>query len=240
MKRKALLFLTTLAFASGLAVQAASIAWVSYHSADNLPTVNAGNAGFTNAPDVGYTALLAANGHTVTRFVRTNEFEGDPTLVAALNTNQLVIIGRSITSGDFDSDTERAGWHGSITVPLMSINGYIDRNNRLGFHTGDTIPDVNSTNMRLRVIAPTHPIFAGVSLNATNLMVNPYSQRVYFTNYITGATTNLQAGISVVTSPVIGGGTILATVGTPGDAAIGGMVVGEFPPGTVSSRTNTF
>ncbi len=238
MKRNALLLLTALSLVSGLAVQAANIAWVGFHAGDTNPSTPAFNMGFTNAPDVGYTALLAANGHTVTRFLRTNEIGGDPTLIAALNTNQLVIISRSIGSGDFDSETERAAWHTSVTVPLMSLNGYIDRNNRLGFHTGDTIPDINTTNIRLRVTAPTHPIFAGIALDATNLMVNPYSKLMTFTSAVTGLSTN-QRGMSVVTSPVISGGSTLATVGTVGDAAFGGAVVAEFPPGTVSSRTNT-
>ncbi|HOX01982.1 MAG TPA: hypothetical protein P5555_06570 [Candidatus Paceibacterota bacterium] len=219
---------------SSLAVRAANIAWVSLHPADNTPSAAAATAGFTQAPDVGYTALLAANGHTVTRFVTIGELGNSPDMVAALNTNDLVIISRSVPSGHYDSATERAAWHG-ITAPLMTVGAYINRNNRLGFHTGDTIPSNNSSQMRLKVNTPFHPIFAGIALNTTNLMINPYSMRVTFTNATTG-TNILQGGISVVTSPVIAGGTILATVGTAGDAAFGGMVIGEFPAGTAGSK----
>lgn len=89
--------------------------------------------------------------------------------------------------------------------------------------------------MRLRVTFSNHPIFAGVALNSTNLMVNPYARLAVYTNATSGAVTN-QRGISTVTGAVVGGGSILATVGTTGDAAFGGMIIGEFPAGTTSQR----
>ncbi|MCW5555251.1 MAG: hypothetical protein KIS67_24200 [Verrucomicrobiae bacterium] len=234
MKTK-LLSLLTVSLLAGMSLPAANIAWVSFHAADNAPSSAAAGAGFTNAPDAGYTALLTANGHTVTRFLRVADLQNLPDLITALNTNDLVIVSRSVPSGDFDSLPETAAWNTSITVPMISVNGYINRANRLGFNTGDTIPDVNSSQMRLRVLYRAHPIFAGVSLNDTNLMINPYAERVTFTNATTGATT-LQNGISVVTSAMRAGGSLLATVGTPGDAAIGGMVIAEFPAGVTSQR----
>ena len=84
---------------SGLSVQAANIAWVSFHPADDTPSANAAAAGFTNASDVGYTALLRANGHTVTRFVTVDNIDTYPDLIAAFNTNDLVIISRAVASG---------------------------------------------------------------------------------------------------------------------------------------------
>jgi hypothetical protein len=88
---------------------------------------------------------------------------------------------------------------------------------------GDTIPDVASNVLRLAVNSVTNPIFAGVPLDGSNTMVNPYAHRVLFTN-------NLQAGISVVTGATAGGGTVLATDGVAGDPAFGGMIIGEWPP----------
>ena len=238
MKTKLLTSIATVLL-SGLSLPAANIAWVSYHPADNTPSAAAAAAGFTNASDVRYTALLAAQGHTVTRFVRTADLQNYPDLMVALNTNNLVIISRSVPSGDFDTLPEAAAWNSSITVPLMALGGYANRGSRLGFVTGETIPDVNSNPMRLLVKAPAHPIFAGVSLNPTNLMVNPYSQRVIYTNSITGAT-NLQVGISVTTTALVPGGTALATVGTPGDAAFNGAVIAEYPAGSKSQRGDVF
>lgn len=234
MNTKLLILLATLAL-SGSSLPAAKIAWVSFHPADNTPTVNAANAGFTNAPDSGYTTLLTSNGHTVTRFP---SVDLDPTvypdLIAGLNTNDLVIVSRSVGSGQYELVNETAAWNG-FTVPLMTVNGYINRANRLGFNTGNTIPDVNSNPMRLRVTFSNHPIFAGVALNSTNLMVNPYARLAVYTNATSGAVTN-QRGISTVTGAVIPGGSILATVGTTGDAAFGGMIIGEFPAGITSQR----
>lgn len=234
MKRK-LLSLLTVSLLAGMSLPAANIAWVSLHSADNTPNANATNAGFTNAPDAGYTKLLAANGHTVTRFVTIEGLQNSPDLITALNTNDLVIISRSVPSGHYDSAAETAAWNSSVTVPLMSINGYVNRNNRLGFNTGDTIPDVNSDPMRLRVLYRAHPIFAGIALNDTNLMVNPFSSIQTHTNATTGAT-QVQRGASVVTSAPIGGMSILARVGTPGDAAFNGVVIGEINQGVSSSH----
>ncbi|MBE0544243.1 MAG: hypothetical protein IH623_23125 [Verrucomicrobia bacterium] len=234
MKRKLLSFLTV-SLLAGMSLPAANIAWVSLHSADNTPNGNATNAGFTNAPDAGYTRLLAANGHTVTRFVTVADIQNQPDLITAFNTNDLVIISRSVPSGHYDIAEETAAWNTSVTVPLMSINGYVNRNNRLGFNTGDTIPDVNSNPMRLRVLYRAHPIFAGVALNDTNLMVNPFSSIQTHTNATTGAT-QVQRGASVVTSAPIGAMSILARVGTPGDAAFNGMVIGEIAQGVSSSH----
>src|SRR5688572_6833935 len=172
MKTKLLALLVILAL-WGISVPAANIAFISYHTDENAPATPAANVGFTNAPDKRYTALLTANGHTVTRFLRTPDLQNFPDLIAALNTNNLVIVSRSVPSGDFDTLPETAAWNTSVTVPLISLGGYIDRANRLGFHTADTIPDANSTLTRLRAPYSIHPIFAGISFNSTNLMVNP-------------------------------------------------------------------
>ena len=213
---------------------AANIAWVTPHPAENTPSAAAATAGATVAPDAGYTALLTAQGHNVTRILVVADLQNYPDTIAALNTNDLIIISRSCGSGSFDTAAETAAWNTSITKPLISLGGYINRNNRLGFNTGDTIPDVNSATVRLRVSAPTHPIFDGLALDSSSLMVNGFAQLVTFTN--SGGTNFAERGISVVTSAVRGGGSTLATIGTAGDAAVGGMAIGEFPAGMTTHR----
>ncbi|HUS34129.1 MAG TPA: hypothetical protein VM680_02135, partial [Verrucomicrobiae bacterium] len=64
---------------------AANIIWVSFHPGDNTPSANAAAAGFTTAPDAGYTQALTAAGHTVTRVVSS----GTPN-TAQLNAADLV------------------------------------------------------------------------------------------------------------------------------------------------------
>ncbi len=200
------------------------IAWVSFHPADDTPSADAANAGFTEAPDAAYTRLLAASNYAVTR-VRTS---GSPD-TALLNTFDLVIISRSVPSGDYQSAASTAAWNG-LTKPTMILGGYVLRQNRLGFTTGNTIPDTAGP-IRLQVNNPAHPIFAGVALDANNLMVNPYANLVTFNNTI-------QSGISVNTDPIASGGTILATVGTQGDPAFGGMIIGEWPAGAMMANTS--
>jgi len=235
MKNKLLASLISILALSTSLVPGANIAWVSFHTADGTPSTAAASAGFTNAPDKGYTALLAANGHNVTRFLSVDlDVFAFPDLIAAFNTNDLVIVSRSVGSGQYELANETAAWNG-LTVPLMSLNGYINRANRLGFNTGNTIPDISSNPVRLRVIYKGHPIFAGLAMDSSNLMVNPFAQFAVYTNATSGAVTT-QRGISVVTSPRIAGGTVLASVGTPGDVALGGMMIGEFPAGITSQR----
>lgn len=211
------------ALATTVTTQAANIAWVSFHSGDNTPSANAAAAGFTQAPDIAYTQLLAANGHTVTRIVTS----GTPNS-AALNSYDLVIIGRSVPSGDYELDAETAAWNG-ISAPTILMGGYILRNNRLGFTTGTTIPDTTNT-VRLAVNNTAHPIFAGIPLDGNNIMVNSFAGIASYTN-------NPQRGISVNTSPIATGGTVLATVGTAADPTFGGMIIGEWQAGATMATS---
>src|SRR5688572_4126402 len=221
MKKSALFLLCGLALA--VPSEAANIYFVSIHPGDNTPSAAAITAGFTQAPDVGYTQLLQANGHTVTRVL-----SSDLPNAALLNTADLVIISRSVPSANYELDAETAAWNG-ITAPTIILGGYVLRNNRLGYTTGTTIPDTAGT-VKLRALVPNHPIFAGISLDASKLMVNPYAHLVSYTN-------TPQRGISVNSNPLSGGGVRLATVGTPGDPAAGGTVIAEWLGGDVMATS---
>lgn len=214
------LFDAAVIWASGIQPQtksSANIAWVSFHAADDKPSAAAATAGFAKAADVGYTDLLKAAGHKVTRFVTT----GTPD-AAVLNTFDLVIISRSVPSADYQDPPETAAWNG-IKAPMMILGGYVLRANRLGLMTGNTIPDTAGP-AKLTVNNPAHPIFASISLDASKTTVNPYSDIVSFNG-------TPQRGVSVVTDPPAGGATILATIGTAGDPAFGGLAIGEWLPG---------
>src|ERR1051325_7299204 len=197
----------------------AKIVWVSFHPGDNTPSANAAAAGFTQAPDVEYTRLLTAAGHQVTRYVTTATPD-----VNLLNTFDVVITSRSGPSGNYQTAASTALWHG-LTKPTMIMGGYIMRASRLGYTSGETIPDTTAT-IRLAVADPTHPIFTGVSLDAGNLMVNPYANIVTF-KAIT------QRGISVPTDAPVAGANVLATVGNDTQTPFGAMNIGEVPAGTV-------
>jgi hypothetical protein len=217
------LFDAAVAWASGINPNqpktSANIAWISFHAADNTPSAAAATAGFTNAADIGFTDLLKSAGHTVTRF-RTS---GTPD-TNVLNAYDLVIISRSVPSGDYQDPPETAAWNG-ITAPMMLLGGYANRANRLGLHTGSNIPDTTN-DVKLTIVNTNHPIFAGIAVGANEVMVNNYAHDVSFNGFT-------QRGISVVTDPVVDGGTVLATglAGQPG-SEVEGAFIAEIPAGT--------
>lgn len=209
---------------------AANIAFLSFHSGDNAPSAGAAGVGFTTAPDKGYTDLLTANGHTVTRFTSADNFDVTP-----LNAFDLVIVSRSVASGHYQQANETLAFNTTLTKPMILLSGYIIRNVRLGYTAGGTIPDAGGAGnptgvVRLQATNPAHPIFAGVSLDGTNTMANPYNTAL---PTLFG---NTQRGISVNTDAVAGGGTVLASINTAGDGAQGGMIIGHWAAGSVMNN----
>jgi hypothetical protein len=206
-----------------VASHATNILWVSFHPDDNTPSAAAAAAGFTKAPDAGYTQLLRDNGYNVTRVVTS----ATPN-VALLNSADLVIISRSVPSGNYQDDAATAAWNG-IKAPTMILGGYILRNSRLGYTTGATIPDTVGT-VTLKINDPSNPIFKGIPVGADNVMATPFATALSYNSVV-------QSGISVNTDPLAGGGTILATVATTGDPAFGGMVIGEWNAGATMATS---
>jgi hypothetical protein len=191
---------------------AANITWVSFHATD-APSSAAAGAGYTEAPDIGYTDLLAANGHNVSRFLTHEPLTADD--LNTLNASDLVIIGRSVNSGHYEPSLD---WNTKVTAPVMIMGGYVLRSNRLNFTDGTTIPDTAGPS-RLHVLDPSHPIFAGVALDAGDVMVDA------FNDVVAG-----QRGTSINTNN-IAGGTLLATISNDGSAAANGPVIAEWAAG---------
>lgn len=205
-------------FSLGCAItQGANIAWVSFHPADDTPSPEAAAAGFSKAPDVGYTDLLKTHGHTVTRIVTS----GAPD-VASLNAFDLVIISRSVPSGDYATPLSTAAWN-SIIAPTLIVNGYVLRNSRLGFVAGANLPDT-AGRVRLSVKAPSHPIFEGVALGSDHVTVNAYADLVTYNG-------TLQRGLSANTDPLAGDGTLLASISRDGDPAHDALAIAEWAAG---------
>ena len=203
-------------------LNATNIIWISFHPGENQPSAGAAAAGFTTAPDAPYTQALTAAGYNVTRVV------SSPTPnVAQLNAADLVIISRSVASGDYDAGTETATWNG-ITAPTMILGGYIGRQNRLGYVTASNIPDTVNP-VTLQAVVPNHPIFNGITLGAGNTL--SYAVPVSYTN-------SLQRGISTLTDPLAGGGTLIAKVDPAGQTtAANGMLIAEWQAGSVMADT---
>jgi hypothetical protein len=215
-----------------MTAQAVNIGWVSFHAGDAAPSAGVAALGITEAPDKGYTDILAAAGHTVTRVVGVENAQNVAGLQAQLNGFDVVIISRSIGSGNFDSDGETAFWNG-LTKPQMILSGYLTRNVRLGFTSGGTIPDTAGA-IKLTAANPAHPIFKGIPLDGANQMVNDFTSGLPIFN---GAE---QRGISINTDPLTGGGTLIARDSTPGDAGNSGtgMVIAEWAAGASVPNTS--
>ncbi|HON92286.1 MAG TPA: PA14 domain-containing protein [Sedimentisphaerales bacterium] len=195
------------------------IFWVTFHPADNAPTAAAVTGGFTTAPDKGYTDLLKEAGYNVVRYVQT----GTPNVDLIKASADLVIISRSVASSSFQNAAATT-WN-TIPVPMISMNGYINRKSRMGFNTGSTIPD-STGDLKLAVLDPAHPIFAGISLT-DGMTTNPYAGMVLYPDGVAAR------GISIVTEPPVDGAITLATVpagSTTGPA--GAMIIAEYPAGT--------
>jgi uncharacterized protein (TIGR03382 family) len=231
--------LSALVFAGS--ASAANIAFVSFHNSNTASAAAQGVLGAgADAPDKGYTDLLTANGHTVTRILTADNLD-----TSTLNSFDLVIVGRSVNSAHYQQAPEPANWHSVLTKPAIFMGGYTLRNVRLGYTTGGTIPDTGGAGnptgeIKLEALQPGHPIFAGVTLDGSNIMVNNYTTPLP-TVGVAPATPSLQRGISVNTDPLIAGGTVLAKVATVGDPANSGtgMIIGSFPAGTLMGTGQT-
>ncbi len=202
------------------------VAWVSYHAADDEPHADAAAVGFTQAPDIGYTDLLKANGYDVVRVLSSQDPDVD-----YLNDFDLVIISRTASSGDY-SGSGATLWN-SITAPLINLNGYTLRNSRLGFTDGGTMVDTTG-DITLTVTDPNHPIFAGVEL-LDGTMVNPFAEGAV---PLPTDPNILSRGISVNNNNLDEEGAVLATVATADDPTFGGMVIAELPAGATLQNSS--
>jgi hypothetical protein len=202
-----------------------SVVFVSFHDTE-APDATAAGVGLTEASDKGYTDLLKVNGYTVTRFLTANDVD-----VSTLPPADLIIIGRAVSSGNYQQANETVAWNG-ISKPVMILGGYILRNSRLGFTAGGTMVDTVG-DVKLTVTDPSHPIFAGIALDANNTMANVYAG---IESFVGQDPPIVQRGISVNTDAAAGNGTVLASIATAEDPAVGGLIIGEWKAGSVMSN----
>ncbi|MEJ2617908.1 MAG: T9SS type A sorting domain-containing protein, partial [Ignavibacteriaceae bacterium] len=119
---------------------------------------------------------LLADGYKVNTYY-SSSLETDTLLSDTLNSADLVIIGRSGSSGDFGS-THKAAWN-AITSPLMLLHPWAARNNRLNWlNTGTTTSfDTGGDTIRAKIMVPDDSVFIGDTLAADSTMpwvVSPY------------------------------------------------------------------
>jgi hypothetical protein len=221
-------------------VSAADIAWVSFHGADdtgNTPSAPAAGVGFTVAPDKGYTDLLIGAGHAINRITvpATGANAAIPAaMLAELNAANLVIIGRSVNSGSFQEAAETMSWNADVTVPMIITSGFITRANRLGYNTGDDVDDIGGPT-RFVAADPFHPIFDGITLNASN----ETDTILDLVTVPVNGTPTVQRGTSINTDPLVAGATLIASItGDNSNMELQNQpVIAEFPSGTAGANT---
>jgi len=173
----AILAVGALAFAVGTAADAAVIIWVTENTDGSNPP---------SPDDVGWTDLLSAQGHTVSRRNMTSLDAGK---IADMEAADLVMVSRDTNSGNYTQGSEVSDWNG-ISTPLMLMSQYLTRNSRWKWvNTGGT---PNNSDGDLQVIETGHPIFQGVALGP-------------------GDTLDFASSQTPVTAASIGNGTLLAT-----------------------------
>lgn len=168
----------------------------------------------TNGPrDQVWIDLLQANGYAVDLSFANQEGRNlDETKIAALNNADLIIISRNTDSGSYDNGDAVAQWNG-ITTPIMMNVAHIMRSSR--WRWLDTT-NTDATTANLKVESPSHPIFAGVALDANNEIA-----------FLMGD----DSSVTNNTDP--GNGTLLATVADTGGTWIVEWATGqEFYPGS--------
>ena len=216
-------------------VRAANILWVSDASpASGTGGVFAGPG--TSYTDQGFVTLLQNAGHNVMRF---NNADGQavlltPAEIAAINTNDLVIIGRASGSGAFQVGAGTGGgpgqgsnWNAAVTAPLICMSPYLVRTivaNRMGWFLGDVGPD--DTTARMTAVNPadatTDYLLGGAPMIGVNT-ADFYSTLIdRNTSHILGA-------------PVAGGRSLVSATFLRDDtgAAATGSVIADWPAGTV-------
>lgn len=114
---------------------------------------------------------LTAAGYTVD-FQPGNWNTFTDTLLAQVNAADLVIVSCTTQSSTFTTDAaETARWN-SVTIPMMLTSPYLARSTRWQWiNNGDgTLPSNNGDqgSPLLQAVLPTHPIFYGVTLDASN------------------------------------------------------------------------
>ena len=210
---------------------AANIVWIS-DANDPATGFFPTDPGFT---DSRFVTLLQNAGHNVIRY---NQPNAQATLLTqaeidALNTNDLLIIGRCVNSGAFQTGQGNQ-WNTAITKPIIDQSAFHARLSRLGWFTANEGPDNTPTILSAEPTgnpatdAAVDYLFGGVPMNGTNTAF-PYD--------VTADRNSSQ----IVGAPVAGGIVYAkATYVTEGNTAVppaapttavGNVIVG-FPAGT--------
>lgn len=211
----------TITVVSNVPATGLSIVWVS----DLLTNATTGRL-----PDENLVDLLKVHGHAVTRYNPPDAGAIPPADVALLNAADLVILGRSIGSAAFDTAAEAGAWNTNVTKPLLCMNGYLTRSNRLGWFTGNGIPDGLTSVLNFN--NPSDPVSTFI-LGNTPLTNNTTTNAIF--QQIPLPAGGIDRGMSANTDAPVPGATPLAATLTPSN----GQFLVSWPAGTVLTGVST-
>ncbi len=120
-----------------------------------------------NQDDYQLVEWLEAEGHIVI-VQHDNWTILDPDKIEVLNAADLIIVSRTCNSTLYDEGDEPTQWN-SVTTPLILMQALITRSNRWKWVKSSSANSLGGS-PALEVIEPDHPIFAGVTLGAGNLV----------------------------------------------------------------------
>ena len=113
-------------------------------------------------------------GYDVITFYNTALELASPVTLDTLNSADLVIIGRSGSSTDFQ-DPHKEAWN-AVTAPVLLLHLWAARSSRLNwFNSGDCVHyDEIDYVMDAYIEEPDDPVFAGISTNEVGWCIGPY------------------------------------------------------------------
>jgi hypothetical protein len=193
--------------------RAANIVWVS--DTPNNGALPGWSGPIAGTPDDGWVTLLQNAGHNVVRYTSDDNTAnllsaGD---ITALNTNDLIILGRAMGSGAFQG-AQGVQWNTAITKPMIVQSSFLVRASRLGYFAAES--SLNGAPTPLLLVSPNDPesgyLVGGVPLNGS-ITANNYDEA-------------LEQNTSQTIDAPVAGGTILAKANTTNNAIV------DFPAGT--------
>ena len=166
-----------------------------------------------NGADKGFVDLLTSAGYNVTRVDTPTTLA--PADIDLLNAADLVIVGRANASAQFQAASGDL-WNLQVTSPVIAMSGYVVRDNRMRWVTGNDLPDSGPT--PLKAASPGHPVFQGIALNPDGTTTEDYNLQI---DRGTSTNTNLPVG-----------GTVIAWNPSLDNNGVMGVAIAEWPAGT--------
>jgi hypothetical protein len=143
-----------------------------------------------SANDALYVDLLNNNGCTVTVVTNLSNVSPSDSALKVLEASNAIIFSRNTTSGGYSYPTK----YNTLATPIIYFSAYMARPSRLQLLQQESITNDNAT---IIVKNPTHPIFDGVTLGASNDLAINTATNIDVCNIDTTSNANILASTAV-------------------------------------------